>query len=275
MVKRKAENRVKQLMKKRAKQNLQHQETIKNSFEWNKSKPIFNYLLKYGGLSFGMLATLVQLNPRTHAFHYSMKELQDEGFVVAEKDNRKVKIFRLANKAFLNPENDRPKEDDINTKELNEELATGSKVVENRKHKKKSETKINVENEFEKYDIAADKYQDNNEDDDDNESDNKIQAAFTAAEEIFQQTAGIAQEATTTAVAEIYEKVFTSVNSAISRAAAINVNNDKIKKVVALLVIASCATATTAAITDVNASAAKKASDAVKAADQAVETFYV
>ena len=246
-MKRKAENRgqerTKCLKNKIAKRNLEHLESIRKSLEKTKSVQIFDSLYEYGGLSTDMLGDLVIQNTGSHAFHYSFKELKDKGIVVAQvdPDNPKVtpKIFVLADKVFLNPD-DRPKKDDIDIIKLSKDIFEGWKKKEERKKKK---TK------------------------------NKIQVAFTAAEEISEETAGIAREAAATAVAEIYEKVIASVASATARAAAINVNDDKVNKVLALLVAASCATATAAAITDVSAAAAEQASDAVEAAQQAVELY--
>ena len=230
-----------EVLKKIAKRKLEHLESIKKSLKETKSVQIFCFLYEYAYLTIEMLAALVRMNPGSHSFYYSLKELQDKGFVVVEVDpnNPKSKIFRLADKAFLNPD-DRPKDDDIDIIKLSKDIFEGWKKKEERKKKK---TKI------------------------------KIQVAFTAAEEISEETAGIAREAAATAVAEIYEKVIASVASATARAAAINVNDDKVKKVLALLVAASCATATAAAITEVSAAAAEQASDAVEAAQQAAKTY--
>lgn len=113
------------------KTNSEHQERIKKHLKQKKSQVIFDLLLKYGSLSKDDLSSLVGQQQRSHAFHYSLKELRVRGYVEEDPDHSgKGKKFRLSDKAFK-AKGDRPKA--IDSKELATEISKGKARIESQK----------------------------------------------------------------------------------------------------------------------------------------------
>ena len=147
----------------KSKTNSEHQERIKKRFKKPKSELIFNFLNEYDSLSSDDLAALVGQNKRSHAHHYSLKELREKGY--AEEDpnhDGKGKKFRLTDNAFLKAEVDRVNDDAIDTEKLAEKIAEGTAVIESRIRKNKKQK--SVKEELKVKDEESEEKGDNNED---------------------------------------------------------------------------------------------------------------
>ena len=125
----------KEMMKELSEQlstNDGHQKRIKKYLKQSKSVAIFDFLNVYGSLTADQLCALVGQNKRSHAYFYSLKELRGKGYV-EEDSTGKQKKFRLADKSYLNPENDRIKDDAIDTKKLEELVTKGIETIASQK----------------------------------------------------------------------------------------------------------------------------------------------
>ena len=126
-----------------SKTNVEHQERIKKHLKGIKAIAMFDFFLRFGSLTTKELSALVGQNNRSHSFFYSFKELKTRGYVEDDPrgEAKKGKRFRLADKVFLKAKEDRPSEDDIDTKALADEVSKGLAVIESRSAKNKSEKK--------------------------------------------------------------------------------------------------------------------------------------
>ncbi len=124
------------------KTNKEHQERIKKYLKKTKSAEIFDFLNTFGSLTKHELAALVGQNPRSHGFFYSFNELRDKRYLEPELGHtgRGKTKYRLADKAFKSHD-DRPKEADIDTGVLEEQISKGHARIESRKTGQRSNKK--------------------------------------------------------------------------------------------------------------------------------------
>lgn len=135
------------------KTNKEHQERIKKYLQKPKAAEMYDLLHTYGSLTKDDLSALIGQNKRSHGYHYSFNELKAKHYIEEDPDSKdnKMNKFRLSDKCFLNPKEDRPKEcGGIVAKERDVNLAKGLALIESRKKNKskgiKKEEAVKEEN---------------------------------------------------------------------------------------------------------------------------------
>jgi len=121
------------------KTNKEHQERIKKFLQKSKAAEMYDLFHKYGSLTKDDLSALIGQNKRSHGYHYSFNELKAKHYIEEDPDSKdnKMNKFRLSDKCFLNPKEDRPKEcGGIVAKECAVNLAKGLALIESRKKNK-------------------------------------------------------------------------------------------------------------------------------------------
>ena len=96
--------------------NESHQNQIKESFRHFRSAELFGFLARYGVLTRDQIAALFRTTCSNNFCKINLQELNDCGYLKIERSN--VMLYRLSDKAFLNPKTDRPKPNDVTTEEL-------------------------------------------------------------------------------------------------------------------------------------------------------------
>ena len=88
--------------------NQDHQDRIKKRLVNDKSRQrgvqIFDLLLEHGALTRKELCAILNVRSGTHSFSYGLKDLKDKELVAGVGSEK----LRLTDKAFLDPETDRP-----------------------------------------------------------------------------------------------------------------------------------------------------------------------
>ena len=112
--------------------NEDRQNRIKKRLMNDYGRKIFDLLLKHGSLDRQVMAAVLKTRSGSHKFSYALKELRDKEYVEVDtsKSSRPQKL-RLADKSFLNADEDRPEPIDLDQKVLNDAMAF-SKTVKKR-----------------------------------------------------------------------------------------------------------------------------------------------
>jgi hypothetical protein len=96
--------------------NERYQENIRCSFQQPESAEFFGFLLRYGSLTRDQMAALSNQTPSRDTSRKSLEELQECGYL--ETCDTRNRVYRLSDKAFWDPETDRPNPSDVDAEEL-------------------------------------------------------------------------------------------------------------------------------------------------------------
>jgi hypothetical protein len=116
--------------------NKEHQASLKKRLQKPKAKVIFDLLLQYGTLTRTELSNIIGMNDRSHSFSYGLQELVQKELVEVASTGKDGQKRRLADKAFLNPDDDRPIPEELDP----ELLKAGTQKISDHKRKTDSDS---------------------------------------------------------------------------------------------------------------------------------------